>query len=221
MVTHGLVEGSGGFPGQTDDGIAVGAIVGDFEIHHGIVIADDQVDILAHGAGLVIENPDAVGIGAGQVVLGQAQLGEGAEHAVGLLAPELALGDMHAAGQPGVVQGGGDQIALVHVLSAGDDLYGLLLAHIHLADPHVIGVGMADHGKNLAHDHVFDLGVHAFVGLHLLAENGQCFDEFFIGNVAEIHEFFVQPFSVQLHCLSLLRTGSGTARRCRRSTAGH
>src|SRR5699024_10210490 len=109
VVAHGPVEGRGGLPGQTDEAEAVGPVVGDFKFHHGVVVADDLVDVLTNGA-VLLENPDAVLDGIGEVVEGQVQLLEGAEHAVGGHAPELALGDMDAAGQVGVVQGRGHQV---------------------------------------------------------------------------------------------------------------
>ena len=220
VVTHGLAEGGGSFPGKADDAVAVGAVVGDLKIHNGVVVADDEVDVLANRAVLVIEDPDAVGEHAGQVVLGQTQLGEGAEHTVGRFAPELALGDVNAAGEPGVMQRRGYQIALMDILGAGDDLHGGIASHVHLANPHMIGVGVAHHGQNLAHDHVFDLRVQPLPGFHLLTEDGQGLHEFLIGDVRQVYEFLVQPFSVEFHCFSLLRTGSGTGCRCRKSVSG-
>ena len=221
MMAHMLAEGGGSLPGQTDDGIAVRPIVGDLEIHHGIVVADDQVDVVAGLSRIRLQDPDAVGVDPGQIVLGQAQLGKGAQHAVGHLAPELALGDVHTAGKVRVVQGGGHQVPLVDILGAGDDLHRLLPAHIHLADKHVVGVGMADNGQHPAHNYIPDLRIHPLPGLHLLAEDGKGLYKFLIGNLVEVYEFFIDPFSVQLHFLALLRTGSGTERRCRRSGAGH
>ena len=219
VVFHGLAEGRRGLPGQSDDGIAVGPVVGDFKIHHGIVVADDGVDVIAGLTGIGLQNPDAVGIHAGQVVLGQAQLREGAQHAVGHFPSELALGDMHTAGQIGIVQCRGHQISLVDVLGAGDDLYRFFPTHVHLTDEHMVRVGMAHHGQNPAYHHVPDFRVHPLPGFHLLAENGEGLYKFLIGNLAQVHEFFIDPFSVQFHFLCLLRTGSGTERRCRRSDA--
>ena len=220
VVRHLHAESGSGFTGQADDAVAVGTVVGDFEFHHGVVIADNQIDVVANLAILVIENPDTVGIGIGQIVLGQTQLGKGAEHTVGLYAPELALGDMHTADQPGIVQRSGNQIAFMDILCAGDDLHRLFLTHIHLADPHVIGILVANNGNNLTHLDIADLGVHTLVSFHLLAENGQSFYIFFIGNMGKINEFLVEPFSVQLHNGYLLRTDSGTERHCRKSDAG-
>ena len=97
------------------------------------------------------------------------------------------------------MQSHGDQIPLMDILGTGDDLYGLLAADIHLTDPHVVGVGMADHGENLADDHVFDLSIHPLPGFHLLTEDGHGFNKFFIAYFAQIHEVFIQPFSVQSH----------------------
>ena len=73
-MTHGLAEGGGSFPGKADDAVAVGAVVGDLKIHNGIVVTDDEVDVLTNRAIFIIENPDAVGEHAGQIVLGQTQL---------------------------------------------------------------------------------------------------------------------------------------------------
>ena len=221
VVVHGLAEGGGSFPGKADDGVAVGAVVGDFKIHDGIVVANDQIDVLTNRAVLVVQNPDAVSVSTGQIVLSQAQLGKGAEHTVGQFAPELALGDVHAAGQPGVVQSGGHQIAFMDILGTGDDLNRLGLSHIHLADPHMIGVGVAHHGQDLADHHILDFSVHPLIGFHLLTEHGQGFNKFLIGHIGKVNEFFIEPFSVEFHIAFLLRTGSGTECRCRRSGADH
>ena len=220
VVAHMLAKGGGSFPGQADDGVAIGPVVGDLEVNDGVVIADNQVNVIAGLSGVGLQDPDAVGEDAGQIVLGQAQFREGAEHTVGHLAPEFALGDVYAAGQIRVVQGGGHQVALVDVLGAGDDLHGLGLAYVHLADEHMVRVGVADDGHDLAHHHILDFRIHALPGLYLLAEDRQRFHKFLIGDLVQIHELLIDPFSVQFHFLSLLRTGSGTGRRCRRSDAG-
>ena len=195
MVLHGLIKGGCRLACKTEDGIAVRAVVRNFKIHDGVVVADDLVDVVA-GLAVLLQNPDAVLNGIGEVVEGQTQLFQGAQHAVRRLAAQLTLGDVHAAGEPGVVQRGRDEIALVDVLRAGDDLYGFLLAHVHLTHPHMVGVGVADDGEHLANDHVFDLGVHALVGFHLLTGDGHGFDEILIGNIGEVNKFLVEPFSV-------------------------
>ena len=70
-------------------------------------------------------------------------------------AAQLALCDVHAAGQLGIVLGHGDKVALMHVLRAGDDLHGLARADVDLADPHVVGVFvLARHGQDLADDDI-------------------------------------------------------------------
>ena len=222
VVLHFHAESGGGFTGQADDGVAVGTVVGDFEINNGVVVADDQVDVIADLAILVVQDPDAVSENAGQIVLGQAQLLEGAQHAVGLFTAELALGDVNTAGQPGIVQCCGNQIALVDVLSAGDDLHQLFLAHVHLADEHMVRVGVGNHGNNLGYHNILNFSVHTLPGLDLLAEDGERFNIFLIRNVGQVHEFLIDPFSVEFHVfVPPFRTDSGTVRRCRRSDAGH
>ena len=220
MMLHMPAKGGCGFPGQADDGVAVRPVVGDLKIHHGVVIADDQVDVIPRLSGLRLQDPDAVGKDPGQIILGQAQFPKGAEHTVGHFSSELALGDVNAAGEPGIVQGSGNQVTLMDILGTGDDLHRRFLSHVHLADKHMVGVGVPDHGEDLAHYHILDFGVHPLPGLYLLAEDRQGLYKFLIGNLMEVYEFFIDPFSVQFHFLSLLRTGSGTERRCRRSDAG-
>ena len=156
MVLHGQAESGGGFSCQADDGVAVGTVIGDFKIHHSVVVADDGVDIVAGLAVFVIQNPDAVGIGVGQIILGQTQFRKGAEHTVGYFATEFALGDVYAAGKIGIVQGGRNQIALTDILSAGDDLHRGFLAHVNLAYPHVVRIFVPDNGHNFTNLDVFN-----------------------------------------------------------------
>ncbi len=54
VVLHFFAKGSGGLSCQTDDGIAVGPVIGNLKVHDGVVIADDQIDVLAHDAAFVI-----------------------------------------------------------------------------------------------------------------------------------------------------------------------
>ena len=41
MVLHLLTESCSSFTGQADDGITVGTVIGNFEVHDGIIVADD------------------------------------------------------------------------------------------------------------------------------------------------------------------------------------
>ncbi len=133
--------------------------------------------------------------GVGEVVLGgQAQLLERAEHTVGQHAAQLALFDLHAAGQHGLVQGHGHQIAHVDVPRAGDDLHRLLPADVELADPHVVAVGVLFHGEDLARDHVFEALVQSLDGLDLGAGERHFIVELLVGDVVEVNKF-VEPIS--------------------------
>ena len=94
----------------------------------------------------------------GEVVgRGEPQLLQRAQHAAGQNAPELALFDLNAAGQQSLVLGHRHEVALVDVPGAGDDLDRLGLAHVNLADPHVVGVGMVLHPDDPACHHILNL----------------------------------------------------------------
>ena len=80
-MAHRLVESGSGLAGQTEDGIAVRAVVRDLKVHNGVVAADDGVDVVA-GLAVLLQDPDAVLNGIGEVVERQAELLQGAEHAV-------------------------------------------------------------------------------------------------------------------------------------------
>ena len=199
MMLHGQIESCRGFTGKTDDRVAVRTVVGDFKIDHGVVIADDGVDVIT-GFAVFLQNPDAVFNGIGKIIQGKPQFFQGAEHAVGNLAAKLALGNMDAAGQTRIMQGGRNQIALVDILRTGNDLNRLFLADIDLTDPHVVGIFVADDGNDLADNHVGNFRIHALIGFYLLTCNGQRFHKFFIGDIAEVNKFLIDPFSVQFHC---------------------
>ena len=301
---QGLAEGDGGLAGQADHGQAVGAVRGDLELHHVVVLADDGSDVLAGGEAFFVQDEDAVlqavgellllrvqvgkgadrvgfrverhkvarvqvaagsvgvdvaGAGAelagvdavfflingghlhrddravdlvsgldvggdgglfgvqgvivaqdgrrgdhgvGEVVGVQLQLAQGAQHARGGNAAQLALGDLLAAGEDGVVLRHGDEIAGMDVPCAGDDLDGLRFAHVDLADPHVVGVGMTLHRQDFADDNVLDLRAQVGGALHLGAGEGHG-----LGEVAVVHFVqgdvykFSEPFSAEIHIL--------------------
>ena len=116
----------------------------------------------------------------GEITGVQAQLGKAAQHPVGLHAPELALFDLLAAGQGGLMQGHRDQVAHMDVPGPGDDLDGGLLAHTDLAHPHVVGVGVALHGQDLTHHHVGGLPAQVVGQLHLGAGQSHGLSKIFI-----------------------------------------
>ena len=97
------------------------------------------------------------------------------------------------------MQGSGNQVALVDVLGAGDDLDKLFAAYIDLADPHMVRVLVADDGSHPAHQNILDFSVHPLVSFHLLAEDGELLDVFLVGDVGQVHELLMQPFSVEFH----------------------
>ena len=91
---------------------------------------------------IVTENCGGGDDGIGEVMQRHAKLLERAEHTVGGHAAQLALGDLHIAGQQGVVQRDRDDIALMDVPRAGAYLYRLVLAHVYLGDEHMVRIGV-------------------------------------------------------------------------------
>ena len=171
--------------------------------HHRTVNLVARLDVGGNGGlflvqGLVIAQNGGGGDGSiGEIPLVQAQLGQPAEHAVGHNAAQLALLNFHATGQGGFVQGHGHQVAGMDVPCTGDDLNGLALASIHLADPHMVGVGMALHGQETPHNNIGNLRAQVLGGLHLGAGEGHGFSELFI---ISIHgDELAEPFSAQIH----------------------
>ena len=115
-----LFQGYRRFPGHAQDALAVGTVGGDFKVDDHIVQLQHRAHI-GTGRPVALEDQDAVHLRAGVVGFLEAQLLPGAKHAVGRRPTKLAFFDMHSIGQPGIIQGSGDQRPLEHVVRAGDD----------------------------------------------------------------------------------------------------
>ena len=142
---------------------------------------------------VVIQQGGGLNDGIGEVPLVQAQLAEAAHHAVGQDAPQLAPGDLLAAGKGGVVLGHRHQIAGVDVPGTGDDLHRLLFADVHPADPHMVAVRVALHLLDAARDDVGDIRPQVLGDLHLGAGEGHGLGEVLIVRV--YLNKLVEPFS--------------------------
>ena len=127
----------------------------------------------------------------------EAQLLSGAEHTVGGDAPQLALFDVHPVGKPGIMEGGGNQRALEHVVRAGDDLHRLLAAHVDLADLQAVGVGVLFQLEDAPRHHVAHRGGQIFHALHLEAAHDHLFTKLLHGNV-HVH-ITAEPAKGNLH----------------------
>ena len=148
----------------------------------------DRMVVAEDGGGLYLR--------VGEIVQIAVKLLERAEHTGGLHAAQLALRYLHAAGQQGIVQRRGDEIAAVDVPRAGAYLHRLRFADVYLRDEHVVGVGVLLDGENAADLDVlyrlaqvlghFDLGAGDGHGL------GEALVVIFIK--AQVDEF-IEPFS--------------------------
>ena len=153
------VEGSRSLAGQTDHAQAVRAVGRDLKIGNPVVQTEYLLDVLANrGSGR--QEQDAVLARIRYAAVGQTQLLERAHHAVGRHAAQLALGDLHAARQGGLVQADRADLAngcRRYIGCAGDDLHRLLLADIELANLQMVGIRVIDNLENLAGNNIFDL----------------------------------------------------------------
>ena len=170
-----------------------------FGAHHGAVDLVPGLDVGGNRRpgrvdGLIVAEQGGGGDGGvGEVPLIQAQLAQRAQHTVGHHTPQLALFDLLSTGQGGLVQGHGDQVAHVDVPGPGDDLHRLGLAHVQLAHPHVVRVGVALHGQDAAHHHVAYLGPQVLGDLYLRAGQGHGLGKFLIIGINS--DELVEPFT--------------------------
>ena len=120
---------------------AVRPVGGNFKLRDRIVEADRVMNIRAgRQIAVIAQNKDAILNCIGKIVRGQPQLAQRAEHAVARHATQLALFDLLATVHCGMIQRDGDKIALLQILRAGDDLEGVPLPRVDLADPEMIGI---------------------------------------------------------------------------------
>ena len=138
--------------------------------------------------------------GIGVVMGGELELLQGAEHALGEDAAELAGMDLGTGREQGAVEGHGDQIARVDVPGAGDNRHGGVGANVNGADVHVVGVGVAGNGEDAADLHIAKGGGEVLGHLHLGAGDSHRLGKgavavFTQGQVDEV----VEPFSGQFH----------------------
>ena len=90
--------------------------------------------------------------------------------------------------------GHGYQVTLVDVPCAGDDLDGGFLAHVQLADPHMVGIRMLFHVDDASGHHVFQRLVQNLGDLHLGAGEGHGLREVTVADRPDVHKF-IQPFT--------------------------
>ena len=158
------VQRRGSLPGNAQRAQTVGAVGQNFEIHGVVVNAQNGAYVAAHGV-FFVEDQQARIAHAGVQLLRHLQFRSGAEHSLGDHAPQLALLDLHTAGQVRAVQRHGHQHAHLHIGRAAHDVQGFLAAHIHgalvqMGALHVLA------GQHTAHDHLVHAVGHVLHALH-------------------------------------------------------
>ena len=188
------VEGHGSLAGKTDHREAIGAVGGNFKLHHLVVehkrLADVHTQLVLI---LGIENENAVFLLARHIVRGQSQLAHGAKHTVGLYAAQLACLDGYVAGQLGHGDRRGDDGALKDVLRARDDLCHIAAAEIHLADQQMVAVFVGGDLLDLCDDNIFDVVAKHGVALDLGAGVGHAVAVILNIHIADVN-VVRQPF---------------------------
>ena len=148
----------------------------------------DRMIIAEDGGGLYLR--------VGEIVQIAVKLLERAEHTGGLHAAQLAFSYLHAAGQQGIVQRRGHEVAAVDVPCAGAYLDVLRRANIELGDEHMVGVRVLGKGDYAAYLDVFDAVGEVFGHLDLGAGDGHGLGEALVVIFikAQVDEF-IEPFS--------------------------
>jgi hypothetical protein len=142
---------------------------------------------------VVIEKSGGLDHAVPEIMGVQTEFLEGAEHAVAHYAAELAALYLLAAGQQSVVPRHGDYVAHMYVPGAGANLYGLLFAHVHHNDEHVVGIRVLFNGDYPAYYDVLYFLAQIFGGLLLGAGEGHSLGKIPVAEI-DLHEF-VEPFS--------------------------
>ena len=142
-------------------------------------VRGDRGLVLIQGV-VVIQDGSGDDDAVGKIPLVQGKFLQGAEHAVGEDAPEFSLLNLYAAREGGLVEGHRYQIPYMDVPGAGDDLDRFLLAHVQLAYPHVVAVGVAFHGDDAAYHYIGNLRSQILGGLYLGPGEGHGFSKVFI-----------------------------------------
>ena len=181
---QGQVEGQGRLTRQAQHGEAVRAVGRDGDVQHFPVQFEHIHKPRAHCGG-VRQDHDAA------VILGEAQFPLGADHAEGRRAAQFGFLDHRAVRQARAHQSHGHLLAGGHVGRAADDIQQFALPGIHLAAVQMVGVGVLDAFRHVAHHNGADGVVGALDVFQLQAKHGQPVAQRF--GSAFVRRKFTQP----------------------------
>ena len=184
------------FPGDALHGQPVGSVGGDGQLQHLIIEAQQG----AHGAAQsgtllkhLIEDHDAFR------AVGQAQLGEGTDHAAAGHAPQLGWLDREVHRWQIGPHGGDSHVdAGAHVAGSADNLQWLRSTNGNAANAQLVGVGMRFSSLHKAHHHAGCPGGKVVDLLHFKAGHRQTFSQFGRGQIAG-HQL-PKPLERDPHC---------------------
>ena len=183
------------FSGQTNHAQAVRAVGCNLEINNVIVQAHFDRHVISRLI-VALEDQNTVFNGIWKIMCCGTQFLIGAKHAIGFHPAEGLRFDLNSAGKERIVQGNRNEISLLHILGTGADLNSSALPHIHLADPHMVGIRVADYLSHSADKDIPHRQAEILGGFHLGAGNRHCLGK---GTVTHFTDRqinkFIKPFS--------------------------
>ena len=181
--------------GQTDHAQAVRAVGCNLEIDNVIVQTHFDRHVISRLI-VTLENQNTVFDGIGKIMCRSTQLLVGAKHAIGFHPAEGLRIDFDSTGKERIVQGNRNEISLLYILGAGADLNRSALPHIHLANPHMVGIRVADYFSYSTNEDVFHRQAEILGGFHLGAGNRHCLSEGAVTHFTDRQiDKFIEPFS--------------------------
>ena len=150
------------------------------------------------------------------VVRPQAQLFRRAEHALGVLPPDLGLLELEAAWECGARRGEGIPGSRLHVGGAAHDLEDAV-SRVHRAQREAVGVGVLARGDDTSHDHVAQLRAGRHHLLHRSPPQGQVLGDLVRGE-RQPRDHGLQPTIGDVHGANRARKRTSFSKKVRRSS---
>ena len=188
------VESRCGLTCQTNHGQAVWAVRSNFKLNDIFVQTQYILDVCAYRSAFG-QKQNAIVTCVRYAAVVDAEFLERAHHTVRLNATQLALGDLDAAGQGGLMQRNRADAAnglRGDVRCTGNDLHRLFLAYVQLANYQMVGIRMLFNRQNLTGHNIINFSAQIFNALNLRTGHRQRCGIFLERNAINIRIIF-QP----------------------------
>ena len=151
---HGFVKDCADFTRDTPYTVAVGTVCRDRNVQNDVGAAENFVDVDADFR-VGFQNKNAVDVRAFVIGVGQTEFTAAAKHSERFHAAKFPVENTFSVGKNRAVKRDGNDIADLHVLRAGNDLQSCGF-DVDLANPEVVGIGVAFHCEHASRNDVFD-----------------------------------------------------------------